>query len=63
MLIILSVVLFFGLAKLFSFILKPICSLLLQRLYESKQGVLTVLAVAGGTVAKLLQELAKALAH
>jgi hypothetical protein len=50
---------FFIFAKIFHFALKPVTSLLLQRFYESKQGILTVIAVTLGALAKLIQELTK----
>jgi hypothetical protein len=50
---------FFMFAKLFKLVLNPITSLLLQRFYESKQGVLTIIAVFLGGFAKLIQELTK----
>jgi hypothetical protein len=59
-LMLVSLELFVGIAKMFSFVLKPVSSLLLRRFYESNQGVLTVIAVGGGALAKLGQELVKA---
>jgi hypothetical protein len=59
LIVFLGVQLFIIAAKLFSFALKPACSLLLRRFYESKKGVLTVIAVGCGALATLLQELVK----
>jgi hypothetical protein len=49
----------FASSKLFRAFLKPCASLILQRFYESKQGVLTTLAVAGGALAKMIEEALK----
>lgn len=59
-LMLVSLELFIAIAKVFSFVLKPFSSLLLRRFYESNQGVLTIVAVGGGALAKLGQELVKA---
>jgi hypothetical protein len=49
----------FSFSKLFSVVLKPSVSLILERFYESKQGVLTTLALAGGALSKMIEETLK----
>ena len=54
-----SYVLFLTFCKAFRRILGPVVGLLLKRLHESRQGVLTVIAAGCGVFAKLVQESAK----
>lgn len=49
----------FTVSKMFRAVFKPILALLLGRFYESKQGILTTLAIGGGAFAKLAQETVK----
>jgi hypothetical protein len=58
----LFVVLILACLKLLRPMLQPLISLLLERLYESKQGVLTQVAWGLGALAKLVQELLKRVA-
>jgi hypothetical protein len=55
----LFMVLILACLKLLRPLLQPLISLLLERLYESKQGVLTQIALILGGVSKLIQEILK----
>ena len=54
---------FFGFSKVFSSIVKPVTSFFLQRFYESDKGILTTIAVFGGALGKLTQEVVKYLGN
>jgi hypothetical protein len=58
----LLIVLVLAALKMLRPLLQPVLSLLLQRLYESKQGVATQIALALGAVSKILQEVLKSAA-
>jgi hypothetical protein len=58
----LLVVLILAWLKLLRPLLQPLVSLVLERLYESKQGVLTQIALGLGTLSKLVQEALKHMA-